>query len=452
MISPLDSAIFGPLFRGPDDIAAIFSDRQRVADLVRVELALARAEGSLGIIPEPAARAIEAAANALTVDLKALARGVATSGVPAIDLVRQLRAATGPPWASFVHRGATSQDIVDTAAVIALRRATDLLQARLRDTIGALADLADRHRETVQAGRTHGQQAVPITFGFKAAGWLAPLSRHVTRLEQLAPRVFVVQFGGAAGTLAALTDRGLEVGDALARELGLGAAIPWHTQRDSLAEYGSWLSLLTSSLAKMAQDIVLLSQSEIAEVAESADPDRGGSSTMPHKVNPIACEMILVAARANAGLLSALHASAVQEHERATHGWQVEWFTLPQMTALAAGALTHAVFVARHLRVDVDRMRENMRSAQDIVLTEALTLLLSSAMPMEDAQTLVRDASVRARRDRMSVVDAARRVAAERGVDGSVDWTLVGDPAAHVGVAARITERVVADARRLLRE
>jgi len=449
MISPLDSAVFGELFRGPADITAVFSDQQRIADLVAVEVALARAESAAGVIPAAAAAAIEAAARDLQIDVDAVARGVTAAGVPVIEIVKQLRRAVGPGHASFVHYGATSQDIVDTAMILALRRATALLGGRLTDAIGAFADLSNRHRATVMAGRTHGQHATPTTVGLKAAGWLAPLVRHSARLRELSPRVFVVQFGGAAGTLASLGDRGLAVGEALARELDLGEALPWHTQRDAIVEYGNWLSLLTGSLAKMAQDVILLAQTDVAEVAESADSGRGGSSAMPHKTNPIASEMIVVAARANAALLSALHASAIQEHERATHGWQLEWFALPQMVALAHGALAHGTFVARHLQVDAGRMRDNMERAGSVVLAEALTRVLTARMPVDEAQALVKDASEKARIERQSLVAVVRRLAADRGVAEGIDWQQADDPSKYLGEALAITDRILAAAKRI---
>ena len=350
MISLLDSTVFGDLFCVDDRMAAVFADRQRLADLIQVEVALARAEAGVGVIPAAAADAIAAAAATLEIAIPALRRSVAASGVPTIDLVRQLRLAVGPEMAGFVHRGATSQDIVDTAAVLGLRRATMLIEERMREAVGVLVTLAERHRSTVMAGRTHGQQASPITFGLKAANWLAPLSRHWARLGELKPRLLVVQFGGAAGTLAALGDRGPAVLNALARELDLGPAVPWHTQRDAIVEYGNWLAAAAGSFGKIGQDVILLAQTEVAEVLESSDGSRGASSTMPHKTNPIGSEMMVVAARATGALLSALHAAAIQEHERSTHGWQLEWLVLPQMAALTYGSAGHAVSVARHLQ------------------------------------------------------------------------------------------------------
>ena len=451
MISPLDSAIFGDLFTVDDRIAQQFADRRRLADLVDVEVALARAEAEVGVIPGPAAEAIASAAARLELDLPAIRQGVAASGVPTIDVVRQLRIAAGPEAAAFVHRGATSQDIVDTAAILAIRRATTLIEARLQEAVASLIELADRHRATVMAGRTHGQQASPITFGLKAANWLSPLPRHWQRLAALKPRLFVVQLGGAAGTLAALGDRGPAVLEALARRLDLGPSTPWHTQRDAVVEYGGWLALLTGSLGKIGQDVILLSQSEVGEVLESTDASRGGSSTMPHKANPIGSETMVVAARATGALQSALQAAAIQEHERSTHGWTLEWLVLPQMIALAYGAAAHAARVARHLHVDVARMRENIGRAADVAIAEPMAIALAAQIAPAEAHALVRDAAIEARASRESLVAAVRRAAIAKGLDRGIDWDRLADPSAHLGAANAFIDRILDEAKRIVR-
>lgn len=451
MISVLDSVLFGDLFCVDDRIAAVFADRQRLADLLAVEVALARAEAAAGVIPASAAQAIAAAATTLEVDTAAIRRSVAATGVPTIELVRQLRRAVGPDAAACVHRGATSQDIVDTAAIVALRRATTLIEERLKEAIDALIALAESHRNTIMAGRTHGQQASPITFGLKVANWLAPLSRHWQRLAALKPRLFVVQFGGAAGTLAALGDRGPIVEEALARELDLGPAVPWHTQRDAIVEYGNWLALVAGSIGKMGQDLTLLAQTEIGEVLESSDASRGGSSTMPHKANPIGSEMMVVAAQATGALLSALHAAALQEHERSTHGWPLEWLVLPQLIALTYGAASRAGAVARELTVNAPRMRDNLRLDGGAVLAESLSLALAETMPLEDAQALVRGAAIEARGSSDSMVAAVRRAAATRGLEAAIDWDRLSDPAAYLGATGAIVDRILDDAKRSIR-
>jgi 3-carboxy-cis,cis-muconate cycloisomerase len=301
------------------------------------------------------------------------------------------------------------------------------------------------------AARTHGQQALPVSFGLKVAAWLAPLIRHAERLDEISPRLLVVQFGGAAGTLAALGDKGLAVMHGLADELGLGAPVmPWHAQRDNLIEFAGWLSLLTGSVGKMAQDIILLAQTEVGEVSESAEEGRGGSSTMPQKSNPIASELILAAARANASLLSALHQAQIQEHERATHGWQVEWLTLPQMIVLTGGALKHAHYLAKNLQVDQGKMRENITRADDVILAEAAVFALANTMPRAEADELVKKACGIAVSEGKPLIEIVRNLAASMIADDTVDWQALAAPENYLGETQRIIDRVLKSASSLL--
>jgi len=233
---------------------------------------------------------------------------------------------------------------------------------------------------------------------------------------------------------------------AFARALELNAAVPWHTQRDAVVEYGNWLALVAGSLGKIGQDVVLLTQTEVAEVRESSDGSRGASSTMPHKANPIASEMLIVGSRATAALLSALHAGAIQEHERSTHGWQLEWFVLPQMVALTYGSARHAAALARHLQVDATRMRDNMSRAGDVVLAETLAFALSTTLALDDAQALVKQASTDARHSGEPLVAAVRRLASERGIAG-IDWDRLADPAAYLGATNEFIDRILGEAR-----
>ncbi len=447
-VSPLDSEIYGGLFADPE-VAACFSDRARLQGMLDVESALAKAQAKLGMIPAEAARRIADCARAERFDAAALGAGTAAAGTPVVALVKALRAAVGPETASHVHLGATTQDVLDTALVLQLRAALARMRPRLDAVVAGLCGLAETHRRTVMAGRTLGQQAVPITFGLKAAGWLAPLDRHRDRLAELLPRLLTVQFGGAAGTLAALGDRGLEVMEALAAELELApCTMPWHAQRDAVAELASWLSLVSGSLGKMAQDVILLAQTEVGEVAESGDTARGGSSTMPHKRNPMTSAQIVAAARLNASLLAAVHQALVHEHERATHGWQLEWLTVPQMTVAAAGALINAERLVGDLVVDPERMGENIAGGHGAVLAEALSYALSSVMPRADAYARVRDGALTAARDGRDLVDVVRETVGADIPADAVDWGRLADPANYLGETDRIIDRVVARARR----
>lgn len=434
----LNSDLFSPLFSDAET-AAIFSDAQFVRMMLMVEAALARVQAQLGIIPQDAANRIASAVDSLHVDMESLREGVEKAGVPTIDLIRQLREHVGGEAASYVHWGATTQDIMDTAVVLQLRAALVHIENRLNRVIEQLARLADTHRHTLMVGRTHSQAALPITFGLKVAGWLAPLIRHRERLTQLKPRLLVVQFGGAAGTLASLERDGLSVLTALAESLNLSAPMmTWHTQRDSLVEMAGWLSLVTGSLAKMAQDIILMAQSEVGEVRESDDTARGGSSTMPQKSNPIISEGIIAAARTNTTLLSALHHAMIQEHERATHGWQMEWLNLPQMVILTAATLNKALFLSENLVVDVERMRQNVRATNGLMLAERLTFVLTPILGRAEAKQLVKEACQIATDENRHLVDVVHEQTRV-----SLDWDTLRDESTYLGATYEFIDRVL---------
>ncbi|HVZ37077.1 MAG TPA: 3-carboxy-cis,cis-muconate cycloisomerase, partial [Polyangiaceae bacterium] len=351
----LSSAIFGPAFVDAE-VARRLGDEAVFRALLEVEAALARVQGRLGLIPSSAADAICAAAAALPFDAAILAAGVLRDGVPIPALISQLRAAVGGEAASYVHEGLTSQDVMDSATVLCISQVLWLLERGLGRLLARLAELALQHRDTVMVARTHSQQALPTTFGLKVALWAAPLERHALRLREVRPRLLVLQLGGAAGTLAALGERAPDIAAALGEELGLGVpALPWHTQRDRFIEFADWLSSLLGSLGKWAQDVILLCQSEVGELAEALPGARGGSSSMPQKNNPMRSEQMLAAARAGAAQLSALHHALVQEHERGTHGWQVEWLCLSPLILLAGGALQNAQRLLDDLAVDPER-------------------------------------------------------------------------------------------------
>ncbi|HEY7217745.1 MAG TPA: 3-carboxy-cis,cis-muconate cycloisomerase [Candidatus Binatia bacterium] len=449
-MTTLDSGIFGALFND-DEIAQQFSDDALVRALVEVEVALARAEARVGVIPPGPADQI-AKAQAGKINVAALTEGTVRSGFPIIALVHALRKQVSAEAAAYVHWGATTQDIMDTACVLQLRAVTDSFKTRLGGIARRLSALCDRHRKTVLAGRTHGQQALPITFGLKAAAWLAPLIRHAERLEEMLPRLLVVQFGGAAGTLAALGDNGLAVTQALADELKLAVPLmPWHAQRDNFVEFAGWLSLVTGSLGKMAQDIILMAQTEVGEAGETAEQGRGGSSTMPQKSNPITSELIIAAARTNASLLSAMHNAQIQEHERATHGWQMEWLTLPPMIALCGGALKHALDLAENLQVDAQAMRVNIAGADDVILAEAAVFALATAMPRQKAEELVKKGCAAAVAEHKPLIEVVKRLAQGEVGDRAVDWAALARPENYLGETEQMIDRVLKGAEKFSR-
>jgi 3-carboxy-cis,cis-muconate cycloisomerase len=446
MVTPLDSTIFAPLF-ADDEILALFTDDACVRALVEVETALARAQANVGVIPAIAAERISKV-QAEKIDTGALSKGTIRSGFPIVALVQEVRKQAGAEAAPYVHWGATTQDIMDTACVLQVRAAIQIFKRAILELLRHLSELGERHRATVLAGRTHGQQALPITFGLKVASWMAPMIRHAERIDEISPRLLVVQCGGGAGTLAALADKGLAVSQALANELSLGVPVmPWHAQRDSIVEFAGWLSLVTGTLGKMAQDVILLAQTEVGEVAESGDQSRGGSSTMPQKSNPITSELILAAARTNASLLSALHQAQIQEHERATHGWQVEWLTLPQMMILTGGALKHALYLGENLQVDSAAMRANIARANDVILAEAAVFALARAMPRAKAEELVKTACGNAVSQGKPLIDVIKEMATLP--DGTVDWEALCNPANYLGETEKIIDGVWQRAKKL---
>ncbi|MGY2894249.1 3-carboxy-cis,cis-muconate cycloisomerase [Deinococcus sp. UYEF24] len=447
-----DSRLYSPLF-GDTELAALLSDEASVTRMVQTEAALARVQARLGLIPAEAAGAISELEGSFVPDLDALATGVAYDGLPIIALLKQLRQNLDPEAAPWLHWGATTQDVLDTALILGLREVLEVLEGRLLAVVRALASLADLHRHTVMAGRTHSQQALPITFGLKVAGWLAPLLRWHERLTQLRPRLLVVQFGGAAGTLASLGTSGLEVQEALARELGVGVPLlSWHTGRDTLAELAGWLSGCSGSLAKMSQDVILLTQTEVAEVRESADTSRGGSSTMPQKSNPVISELVVAAARANAGLLSGMHHALIQEHERATHGWQLEWLSLPPMLALCGSSLRHSLDLAQNLVVDTARMQANVAASGGLMLAETLSFALSGPLGRARAGQLVKAAVQTAVKEGRPLVAVLRELS-DAELQGqtpsqTLDWDSFTE-SNSLGTSEKMIDRVLEAAARV---
>ena len=432
--APFGSRLLDPLLSDPQT-SALFTDRAALEAMLQFEVALARAEESCGVIPPGCARAIADAAKTLAPDWNALGAGVQQAGHPVTALVKQLRAAAAPRG-EYVHWGATSQDVIDSALVIRLREALAGLDARLEAVIARFSQHAAAHRGTVMAGRTRSRQAVPTTFGLKAAGWIAPLKRHRRRLAELRPRLLVLQFGGAAGTLAALGDRGLAVSEALAKELDLALPpMPWHSQRDSFGEAAAWLALVTASTGKMGRDLTLLAQDEIAEVH---DGSAGGSSTMPQKSNPVLSEVLVAAATVNAGLSASMQQAALQEHERGGSGWTAEWLLLPQMTILAGTALRHAETIGGALDVRAERMRRNIDAAGGLLLAEAAAFALAAHMPLQQAQALVAQACREASAAGRSLIEVLRASST-----APVDWDRLRDPANSLGAADAFIGRVL---------
>ena len=445
-IHPADSPVFGTLY-GTDAMRAVFDERALFQRMLDVEAALARCEGRLGIIPAEAAEAISAAARVEVLDARELAKSVRNVGYPVVAVVRALSRAAGEEAGRYTHWGATTQDILDTAVALQVKDGLALVRASLVGIIDALAALADRHRGTVMVGRTHLQHAAPISFGLKCAVWLAPLVAHVERLDQLRPRAERVQFGGAVGTLASLGVRGAEVGDLLAAELGLeGGGAPWHVTRDGFVEAVGFLGLVCGSLSKMATDVTLLGQTEVAEVFEPYEEGRGGSSTMPQKRNPIASEYVLASARTVQAMVPLMQNAMAQDHERATGPWQVEPAALPQAFVLAHGALEHARHIASGLRIDEARMRRNTETGGGLLMAEAVMMELAPHVGRGEAHHLVERACARALTDGVDLAEALRRTPETRAHLDDATLARATDPARYLGSASAFIDRVLSGA------
>ena len=389
------------LFRS-DEIERWLSERTCLQGMLSFESALAKAESHAGVIPPSAVEAISQQCKAPLFDIDALARAAKTSGNAAIPLVKALTALVAkndPEAARYVHWGATSQDVIDTGLILQLRGALAHVAVDLDQLATGLAELATKHRSTIMVGRTWLQQALPTTFGAKVAGWLDAIDRHRERLHETQARCLVLQFGGAVGTLAALNEKAGEVAKSLAEELKLPLAdIPWHAHRDRVAEIATTLGLIVGTLGKIATDVSLLSQTEVAEVFEPSEQGRGGSSTMPHKRNPVACAAVLSAAIRVPALVSTMLMAMPQEHERGLGGWHAEWETLPEIVSLAGGAVRTMAEVAPRLEVDADRMRQNLEATHGLIFAEAISTALAQKIGKAQAHEAIEAACDLARR------------------------------------------------------
>ena len=432
-----------------DAMGQIFSDQGRVQGMLDFEAALARAEAAVGAIPVGVVDDIEAACDASLYDFDALAVAIGNAGNSAIPLVKALgrQIATASETAErYVHMGATSQDVMDTGLVLQLRQAVALLERNLAALAEALARQAERHADVPMAGRTWLQQATPVTLGAKIAGWLGAVTRHRQRLEELKPRLLSLQFGGASGSLAALGERAFPVAEALARELKLTLPDqPWHTHRDRLVEFASFLGLVAGTLGKVGRDISLMMQTEAGEVFEPAAAGKGGSSTMPHKRNPVGAAVMIGAATRAPGLVATMFSAMAQEHERSLGLWHAEWETLPQLCCVVSGSLQQALLVIPGLEVDAPRMLQNLDLTQGLVLAEAVSIALAQRIGRDAAHHLIEQCCRRAveqGRHLREVLGEEPAIGAELSAQ-ALDSLL--DPSQYLGQSRRWVDRAVAE-------
>ena len=434
--SVFDSLLMRDMF-GTPAMRAIFDERAFIARCVDVETALARAEAGIGIIPADAAATISSSAKAVALDFEALRAETEVVGYPILPLVKQLAAQCGEAG-RYLHWGATTQDIMDSATMLQCKDACALIENQLDEVRGALRDLANKHADTVTAGRTHLQHALPVTFGYRAAVWLSALDRHAERLAQTRQRALLVQFGGAAGTMASLGDasNGIQVRKHLAEELGLAdPGITWHVARDAPNEWVSLLAAIGASLGKIAIDVMTMASSEFGEVAEPFVSGRGGSSTMPQKRNPISSELMFAAAKMLRERASLMLDAMMTDFERATGPWHLEWSALPESFLLTASSLHQAAFLLRGLHVDVDRMKRNLDLTGGLIVAEAVMMGLAPEIGRQKAHDVVYDACREAIEQRTTLIDALLKRSDIVDRLGEVRLRALTDPANYLGAA-----------------
>ncbi len=443
----LDSILFRDAF-GTPAMREVFSDFSLISRYAEVEVALAKAEARCGVIPVGAAQEIAKRTDVSAFDFDLLRSETDIVGYPILPLVHQMAKQCGDAG-RYVHWGATTQDIMDTALVLQVRAGLEIIEADIVALRGILADLSKRYRDTPMAGRTHLQQALPVTFGYKTAIYLAMFDRHAERLAQLKPRVLVGQFAGAAGTLASLGDRGFEVQKALCEELGLGVPVStWHVARDGLAEVINFFGLVTGSLGKIALDIMIMASTELAELYEPFVKGRGASSTMPQKRNPISSELMLAASkgvRQHAGLMLD---AMVQDFERATGPWHAEWMAIPESFVLTAGALHQAKFALGGLIVDENRMSENLGISRGLIVAEAVMMGLAPDIGRQEAHDVVYDACRAANERGITLADA---LSADPRIVSRIDRATIDrltSPKNYLGLAPDMVDRVLAASKR----
>ena len=440
----IDSRIFGDMFSDAK-MRHVWSDENRTAKYLDIERALAKVQGELGLIPQEAADEIVKHCNIDQIDWIALKVKTEQIGYPIIAVINQINAQCKNNLGEYCHWGATTQDITDTAAVLQIREGLALVEEDLKDISASLAKLAREHRNTPIIGRSNLQQATPITFGYKMASILAGIERHRERLDQLKARVLVGEFGGASGTLSSLETGAMATQAGLMKELGLGQPlISWHTVRDNFAEVGAFLGLVGGSLGKIAMDVKLLMQTEVAEVFEPFAPGRGSSSTMPQKRNPISCLYIHANISVVRQLAASLMDAMVADHERSTGPWEIEWVAMPEIFCLMSGALKQTRFILSGLQVDAAQMRRNIDMTHGLVMSEAVMMGLGPYMGRAYAHDLVYDICRDALKQKRPLIDL---LAEHPEINKHVTREQLSsfcDPLNNLGQAGVMVDRVLA--------
>jgi 3-carboxy-cis,cis-muconate cycloisomerase len=440
----LDSAVFRDIFTTPA-MRAVWSDENRVQKYLDFERALAVAQAKLKIIPQEACDEIVKHCDGKDYDMAKLKEATERIGYPVLPVVQQLVKLCKDGLGEWSHWGATTQDITDTATVLQIKESLALIESEINAISDALATLAKKYRDTPMAGRSNLQQAVPITFGYKMATVLASFERHKQRLNELKPRVLVGEFGGAAGTLSSLGKDGLRCQTELMKELDLGQpAISWHTVRDTIAEVGCFLGLVTGSCGKIAFDVKLLMQTEVEEVQEPFHQGRGSSSTMPQKRNPISSVYITAQVAIVKQLVAALLEAMIEDHERATGPWEIEWITLPEIFMLTAGALAQTRFLLEGLQVNEQKMRDNIFITKGLIMSEAVMMGLGDRMGRNYAHDLVYDICREVVKTGRPLIDLLEENPEIKKHADRKELEKLVDPANYLGVAGEMVDRVLA--------
>ncbi len=429
-------------------MSSVFSYEAQVQAMLTFEAALARSEAYVGILSQEEATRIEVACKVELFDVVALYREALVAGTPAIPLVRMLTAQVEGDAQRFVHWGATSQDAIDTAMMLQMRRGLNVLIDELNGVCNACAMLAEQHRQTLMAGRTLLQQAVPITFGLKAARWLSLALRQLQMLHEHRDRTLAVQFGGAAGTLASLGQDGLRVVELLAKELELPMPeIPWHTERDRVAAIAATLGVVAGAMAKVAGDIALLSQTEVGEAAEGAGAGKGGSSAMPQKHNPVDATSAIASSRLAIGEVPVILSAMAQEHERAVGGWQAEWVAIPNLFRYTASAVEHVRRALSGLQVDTHRMNANLSMTDGLIMAESLTMALARHTGKAEAHAIVQAVCAQAVQSDIHLREVAVKETRVRTVLSVEEIDHALDPASYLGSTNKFIDRVLSSYR-----
>jgi 3-carboxy-cis,cis-muconate cycloisomerase len=419
--------------------ALICSDEQLIEKMLGFEIALAKVQSHLGIIPKEAALSIEENLKPLTISPASLAEGTLQNGIPTITLIAIAKKSLPDSAKDYLHWGATSQDVMDTAQVLVIKDVIAILENRIGQLLKNIATLIQNQGHIATIGRTRTQQAVPILFGQKLTNWANPLLRHLNRLQEMKPRLLVVQLGGAAGNLSVLGTDGLQVAAALAKELHIGFALPWHTQRDNFAEFANWLAMVSGSLAKIGQDILVMSQTEINEIVENA-AGGGKSSTMPHKNNPILSEVLVVLARKNAQLSAIQLQSMIHANERDGAAWALEWENLPEMMCNTATTLSHALTISQNLKINEQAIQKNLNLLNGLVYSEAASFILAQYMPKNEAKSIVEKACERVVLENKNLADILTELTSHL----SINWQDALSLEKHLGSSNLIINTILA--------